>query len=307
MLTNVTKREPNLIPLYRLNRYEDFEQLLTNVDLKLNDTDENTFIDGTTLNFLLGEYPNRLYINYGDEPQKAFVSDINYFWELRKSQYTAAVLAYNSDYDPINNYDLHETFNEFGDESRDETATKTNTGTVTDSGSHNIANTGTQTTVDSGTQTTADTGTQTTSNTGTVTDAGSSETITLNEVSAFDSNVFVNHDQSTVTGESGNTRTDNLQAQRTDNLQSQRTDNLQSQRTDNLSESGSNSNTRTDNLTENNTLGVDAEHSVQHTLRRYGNIGVTTTQQMIESELDLRSIHSLQERFVFEFCAAFTI
>lgn len=291
MLTNITNREPKLIPLYRLNRYEDFEQLLTNVDLKLSDTDENTFIDGTTLNFLLGEYPNRLYINYGDEPQKAFISDINYFWELRKSQYTAAVLAYNVEYDPVNNYDLNETFNESGDESRDETATKTNTGTVTDSGSHSGTNTGTQTTVDTGTQTTA--------NTGTVTDAGSSETGTLNEVSAFDSNVFVNHDQSTVTGESGNTRTDNLQ--------SQRTDNLQSQRTDNLSESGSNSNTRTDNLTENNTVGVDSEHSVQHTLRRYGNIGVTTTQQMIESELDLRSIHSLQERFVFEFCAAFTI
>lgn len=294
-----------MIPLYRLNRYEDFEQLITETELKL--TDNQTFINGTTLNFLLGEYPNRLYINYGDEPQKSFISDLKYFWDLRKSQYTAAYNAYTENYDPINNYDLHETFSGTGGDSREETGTRTNTGTVSDSGSHSINNTGTQTTADTGTQTTADTGTQTTVNSGTVTEEGTTETITVNEVSAFDSEDFVNHDRETVTGSTENVRTDATQTQRTDALNSQRTDNLQSQRTDNLTESGTNTNTRTDNLTENNNVVSEWEHSEQHTLRRYGNIGVTSTQQLIQAELDLRSIHSLQERFIFEFCASFTI
>lgn len=48
-----------------------------------------------------------------------------------------------------------------------------------------------------------------------------------------------------------------------------------------VSETGSNSNTQTRNLTENKT----------HQLTRSGNIGVTTSQQMLESEYQLRTKH----------------
>ena len=49
----------------------------------------------------------------------------------------------------------------------------------------------------------------------------------------------------------------------------------------------------------------DSEHTVIHELEKYGNLGVTTSQQMLESELELRKRNIYNEyldRFIHEYC-----
>lgn len=49
----------------------------------------------------------------------------------------------------------------------------------------------------------------------------------------------------------------------------------------------------------------DSEHIVIHELEKYGNLGVTTSQQMLESELELRRRNIYNEyldRFIHEYC-----
>ena len=49
----------------------------------------------------------------------------------------------------------------------------------------------------------------------------------------------------------------------------------------------------------------DSEHKVIHEMEKYGNLGVTTSQQMLESELELRKRNIYNEyldRFIHEYC-----
>ena len=99
------------------------------------------------------------------------------------------------------------------------------------------------------------------------------------EISAYNSNSFQN-DKKNTTNSSNSSETNTT----TNNT-----------RTDNLSES--NSNTRTDNLSEktnSNRIG-----------RAHGNIGVTTSQQMLQSELDIAKwniYEKITDLFLSEFC-----
>lgn len=220
------------------------------------------------------------------------------------------------------------------------TQTTKNTGTQSDVSAHseNIQNTGTQTVENSGTQQTDSNATSNALETPNKTTTVDHENVTngsqttTNSVAAFDSSNWSNHDKSVVdnnightrdtTSESGTastagssqgreTRTDDLEEVRTDalnearagNVQNTRTDNLTSQRTDALTA------TRTDNLNETkNGLTSDTrldDLRDDHYLRAYGNIGVTTTQQMIQQELELRLMNlydMIADQFLTEFC-----
>lgn len=264
----------------------------------------------------------------------AFSNKWAYTWEKWNE-------ALNIDYNPLWNYDRTEesTNRHTGTQGTANTGTQTraNTGTQT------RANTGTQTTANSGTQTTANTGTQTIANTGTqetdlitaenVIDNGASTSNetninsdhkeVVNKVSGFDSNALVDHDSSTsnesttvnrdqeatsqntrnTSGSDKGLRTDNLNELRTDNLNQQRTDNLNQLRTDNLNEQ------RTDNLNEQRTDNLNALRTDNlldtYNLRAYGNVGVTTSQQMLEAELNIRRwniYEQIADMFIEEFC-----
>ena len=189
------------------------------------------------------------------------------------------------EYNPLENYDRIESW------------TDTNTGTQT------VANTGTQTTTNTGTQTTTNTGTETTTNSGTQTNLGSgyedtvrtgSEkdqagggTTTENDVSAYDSATLTPKDKQTFGTTQSNEHTytnvkdlhtlHDLKSERTDDLTAERTDDLTAERTDDLTAE------RTDNLSSERTDDLEAVHEG----RIHGNIGVTTSQQMLKSELDL--------------------
>lgn len=164
------------------------------------------------------------------------------------------------EYNPLNNYDMSESegITTEVDNTRHNTGTQTN------------ANTGTQTNANTGTVTETNTGTQTNANTGTVTDAANGSDVSKRY--AFNSTGAVNTAEGTVTN--GNTRTDNTIETRTDNLTDTRTDNTLETRTDNTTE------TRTDNLTETE----DLNREETRTLTRSGNIGVTSSMQLINQE-----------------------
>ena len=143
----------------------------------------------------------------------------------------------------------------------------------TDSGSR--TNTGTVS--DSGSIT--NTATQSTNTTGKDNFTGSGNSTNTDEISAYNSASFQN-DKKNTTNSSNSSETNTT---------------TNSTRTDNLTES--NSNTRTDNLSE--------KTSSNRIGRAHGNIGVTTSQQMLQSELDIAKwniYEQITDLFLSEFC-----
>lgn len=168
-------------------------------------------------------------------------------YKLNYKMWVKEYATLNFEYDPISNYDMTETETGSGTTGN----TRTNTGTQTD------ANTGTVSTTHTGTQGTSDT------SSASGTSSGSSD----RGLYGFNSSESVG--DSTDATESETTTTATGSSTRTDNLTDSRTDNTTHTRTDNLSESES------------------GTHSDTRTLTRSGNIGVTTSQQMIEAEREL--------------------
>ena len=203
------------------------------------------------------------------------------------------------EYSPISNYDMTETETI----NRETDFDTTDTGTVTRVNDTDTSNTATHTGTDMNVidSETSDTKTQSgtittdiddeTTNTGTVTDSGSR---TVDDaVFGFNSSTAVDSDTSTET--KGNTRTNNL----TENKDSTETE------TRNLSDTDSvtvdTTETRTKNLTDTESGEIDSTDTetrnlagtnngtedTERELHRSGNIGVTTTQQMMQSEIEL--------------------
>ena len=186
-----------------------------------------------------------------------------------------------------------------------------NTGTQTDGISSTVNNTGTQTTDIDNTQSRANNQTKTTIDT-----PNNYTDTTTHTVDPYDGSGLRNEyvdtsvrSGSTQTAESysgqPDTTIDDGTTLRTDNLTqtttgtNTRTDDLTqtttgtNTRTDNLTQTTTGTNTRTDDLTQattgtntNNTLTTGTDTNT-HTLTRRGNIGVTTSQQMLESQLAL--------------------
>lgn len=158
-------------------------------------------------------------------------------------------------YNPISNYDMTES--------------ETSNGTV------DTTHTGTDTTLRTGTDTLSQTGTDTVAKTGTDNHSTSSvvdnDATTTNSVYGFNSSSAVPSDAHSGTTDSTTTGTDN----ETVNLTDTQTKNLQDARTLNLSDAN------TKNLSDN------SSSESERTLTRSGNIGVTTSQQMVESEINL--------------------
>ena len=169
------------------------------------------------------------------------------------------------DYNPLENYDRMEEWSDTG--------SRINTGTVSDSGSRK------------------NTGTQSTETIGNDNFTGSGNSTSSDEISAYNSNSFQNDKKNTTNSSNSSETNTTTNSTRTDNL----TESNSNTRTDNLSES--NSNTRTDNLSE--------KTNSDRKGRAHGNIGVTTSQQMLQSELDIAKwniYEQITDLFLSEFC-----
>ena len=146
------------------------------------------------------------------------------------------IKALHIEYDPLNNYDRKEEYEDI--RKGNETGTTTGTGSSTSSGSTSPAAT-------------------TSTNT--------------NEVSAYDSASYQPHEKNTNSLVVNNAGTDS---------------------------SSSTSSTSSTDTKEN-------EETIKHTAHLYGNIGVTTSQQMLQSELDIARFNvygQIADLFVQDFC-----
>lgn len=260
-----------------LNSYEDslFTDLRLPSEINRDDFINNTLMEGGEFEVIFSD-PELL------KPMIAL-------WGRKWNQtFDKWIRALNASYDPLENYD------------RTEVGTDTHTGTVVDAG------TGSQTGTVNTSNDTSHSGTVTidndTTNTGTVSNAGTQtgtvdvDATVTNEVSAYNVSTYSPENKETT----DNTRTDNLSTSDT------RTDNLAgtSDTTTTYGDRIDTNNLRTDNLfsTNNNTKTNDLTD--RHDLRIHGNIGVTTSQQMLQSELDLRYwnlLNKMSSLFLAEF------
>lgn len=173
------------------------------------------------------------------------------------------------DYDPIENYRMVET----------ETTQGTSSNTSVKTGSYTDAHSGSDTHDTDGTvkytgdDTVKHTGTDTTQNTGTITNTGTVET----SVYGFNSSNKVPAGAS----EPNTTTTNNLTDTNTKNLTDTDTKNLTDTTDMSLTDTYNSTMTHTDNNLTDTITGSDTGN---RQLTRSGNIGVTTSQQMIESE-----------------------
>lgn len=217
--------------------------------------------------------------------------NINLLFNANILKYRQMYEAMTVEYNPIWNVDGQETRHY----TRDNTGTVGHIGSNTGTQSHSGSNTGTQSTSgsDTGTQSTSgsNTGTQGVSgtNSGTQTTADATSVTSEHDVTTFDSQTYAHSDKTTDTHSGNITRTDNLghSETRTDNLahSETRTDNLahSETRTDNLAHSD----TRTDNLASSDTRTDNLKEEYTEVYDRHGNIGVTSSQSLVNQSLDL--------------------
>lgn len=295
--------------------------------------------------FTLQRYGERVYISPADSLQAAadsFVADWNIFNTYHLEQFNSVYEAMHTKYKPLDNYAMTETSTDnrttgatTSTEKIGETSdTLTRTGTITNAAENSdtsertdnltgtTTRTGTVQTVGKDTGKTADTRTVNTTNTGTqiseITDS------TTNSVAAYDVEAFSNRDKQSKTG--SDKRTDNLTAQTTNGGELNTTADTTSTATNNLTDttkntgtqtttnSGTTTNTQTNNTTDTTSINTSETISgttsgtdnTEHTLTRSGNIGVTTSQQMLSAEIALRLKNQLAYYAVELFVSQYT-
>ena len=182
----------------------------------------------------------------------------------------------NVDYDPLNNYDRHEKY----------------TDTTSNTGSENTTANGTNNTESSNTNNTTNSGTNSVTNTGTATDTSSNtfSGTTEGKVSAFDSSEYQPHDH---------TAADNTTSATVSNTSNSTSESTNSST---VGETGTENIEATTSNTS-NTSKTDAG-SLVHDAYMFGNIGVTSSQELYEAEVSVLKINmydELSELFLAEF------
>lgn len=191
------------------------------------------------------------------EDENARTKLANIIYNMYADKWTKTWGVLNAEYNPLNNYDMLE--HEVSGSTVDNTTTHTGTDTVTMTGTDTNTHTGTDTTTNTGTDTTTHDGTN------------------ENEVSAFNSANYSDNEKNTI----------DITDETTHNTTNTETLNLTDLNTRNM----------TDQTTHNTSEVLDGESTSERTLNRSGNIGITTSQQMAESEIKLRQWLFYQEVF----------
>lgn len=203
-------------------------------------------MDSETLRLAIFEYAGENEVRYSNPDLLAKL--INAWFERNKTQFGRIWFTINADYNPIENYDRKEYFLT----KDDNVTTDVHTGTESNERKGTVKN------ERKGTNTITETGSETVENTG-------SES-SKHEVAGYDSNVFVNDSQDTRTPELIETRTPDITKTETPNITETQTPDITETRRPDLEDK------RTEDLKRINSG------------RAHGNIGVTTTQAMIEEE-----------------------
>ena len=204
-----------------------------------------------------------------------FKTAINLWSNIRLDTWNRIYHAAQLEYNPIENYDRYET----------ETSGNTRQHSGVDSTSESVQ--GSSVTDGENSRTISNTTTTSNSNQG----SGSDSQTTTNEITAFDSNALVTHDRSATTGQNSST----------------------------LTQSGTETQSGTDTLTDDTTVtntesktgsfthGEKIADSASRESHIHGNIGVTTSQQMLQSELEISEKLNVYDYIVQEFKRRFCI
>lgn len=199
---------------------------------------------------------------------------MNDLWSKKwKTAFDKWLEAYNEEYNPIHNYNMTETTNYDKETIGLSTSQLSASSLVANDVSRTI--TGSETTSDN--QDITEDVDKSGSNSGT---DGNTQTVNRND---YDTGVLKMHEQTVDAGNHSNTSTESKDTSATiDRDISTATSNTE--RTDNDTSSSSSQNGRdTSNVNE----------GFEQTLIRTGNIGVTTSQQMLESEMELRKKYNI--------------
>lgn len=251
-------------------------------------------------------------------------SDPDYFylmsglwWKRWKKTFQAWFDVLDMEYNPIENYDRQEQWHEdtldLGSESTEHSTTTTvdndtsysnqgNDKTIEDDDNQLTESGSTKTVTDQDTKNT-ESGSTGVSGSGTLRapgNSGSNSQTTTNSVSAYDASTYQPHDQTATTTNRSEDTTSNQTTTHgkidtgtndvTETITHGKvltgTDDKTTTRT--YSETGSGANDSTTDVEGTSATDRSNDRDLDHTGRIHGNIGVTTSQQMIESELKLR-------------------
>lgn len=195
-----------------------------------------------------------------------FIDDFEMWKSGRLPAFANIYSAISKEYEPLENYDRYEDSTDDLQKNGGSGDTHSGKDTITHSGTDNITHEGTSKQQAGGTDTVRTTGTNT--------DTGSSQT------GVFGYNSTDTAAPDTTSSATGSTNTDQT-----------------------VTDTDTRSNTRTDNLADNTKYGhvIETDHGESidtkyeetnkntHTAHLHGNIGVTTSQEMLEAELKLRN------------------
>lgn len=176
-----------------------------------------------------------------------------------------------AEYDPIENYNRYESSSETVDGTRKHTGNDVHRIITDDASSKTTSGTASNTESNSGTDQVSGTGSETATNSG--------SDVTTNQIAAFDTNTLVDHDKSTLTH--GHALTTSKQDSQSTLYGHQ----IANSGTSSGSESNTYDGDTTDTFTHGEQVKDDSERETESHI--HGNIGVTTSQQMLSSELDI--------------------
>ena len=293
---------------------------LSSINLKF--PNNLTFMSGDDVGDILADFTEKLYISAASADgylEADFIKTLQTYWNQRKGDYYHMYTALNANYDPIQNYSMTESgidgrkidkITDANVRTGKEKTTETPTGTTT-----------TTTTPAGGTKTTeSPTGTETETRTET---AGRTVTATESRTTYDDTSTYKPTIQ-TVTTDKPNQGYEQETTKSFDHRETETTEEYLDGTNTAVVESFTNRKTETEteytNLTDTRTIEHDNDQSGtvgdntitnaaeinEHYFERSGNIGVTTAQQMITSELELRYLYNLRYMFIREFITRFT-
>lgn len=215
------------------------------------------------------------------------------------------ITALNLEYNPLENYDRIENWDDASNRNTENTQTlDTQDERSFDSADTLTLDTTNERTLDTVNERTLDTQDE---ETRAISDQTTfdKDTTTKNDVSAYDSGAYQPSDKSVV-NEDGTvtvdgTGTDTFTHSGTDTMANTGTDTMSNTGTETTEHSGSDTTRNTGTI--NNEGGEDTFS--EHSGRIHGNVGVTTSQQMLQSELDISRfnlVEQITDLFVTEFC-----
>ena len=112
------------------------------LEINLTFSDNSIFATGNDLCMFLGDYTMSTYVyNQGTiSPASDFLSTLQRYWGIRKSEYEKIKTAITAEYNPINNYNMEETHT--GTDTVENKHSGNDTTTDTHTGSDTLAKTG---------------------------------------------------------------------------------------------------------------------------------------------------------------------